>query len=128
MQEPVRKYIQACQDDLEAARILIEAGQRFYTPFLCHQALQKILRGYFLETHNRYPPMNDDLLALADATDAGSRLDASSRRFAQSLSIYPQVVSNPVYRQKILQATEPDKARETLACARSIAKTIRELF
>ena len=128
MQEAVEKYVHACHDDLDAAQILIDGGQCFYTPFLCHQALQKILRGLFLETQNRYPPVTADLLSIADGCDAGKRLDAPMRVLLQSLSVYPEVIGNPVYRKKILEQCTQESARDMLKQTKAIVRLVRSLI
>ena len=128
MQEPVIKYVEAGQDDLEAAKMLIEKGMGFYTPFLCHQALHKILRGYFLEYLNKYPPLTNDLLAIADDTEAGLMMEDSDRDFVNSLSIFPEVIGNPVYRAKILEVSKGDKAILMLEKTTSIFQMVKKLI
>jgi HEPN domain-containing protein len=128
MQEPVEKYIQACDDDLEAAAILVKGGHYFYVPFLCHQALNKIFRGYFLEVLNRYPPLTGDLLAIADDTEIGLRLEEDERAFVASLKVYPEVIGNPVYRQKILDRNSKNHVEGVLEKTTAIAEMVRGLF
>jgi HEPN domain-containing protein len=128
MQEPVTKYIEAADDDLKAAAVLLENRQPFYVSFLCHQALQKILRGYSLETLNRYPPLINDLLEIADDTEAGLRMEDETRAFVDSLSVYPDVIGNPVYRKKIIDENTLDRAKEVLAKTQEVVEMVRALF
>jgi len=128
MQEPVIKYIEAGQADLETARLLIENNKNFYTPFLCHQALQKILRGCFLEYLNRYPPLTNDLLKIADDTEAGLMMEEADRKFVSSLSIYPDVIGNPVYRMKILEDSNGEKAVKMLEKTNLIFQILKKLI
>ena len=128
MQEPVEKYVQAAIEDLETAQILQSQGRCFYVPFLCHQALNKVLRGYYLDYLNRYPPITDDLLAIADDTEAGLRMDESTRTFVNSLSVWPQIVGNPVYRQKIIEQTSPENTKDILEQTGKIVEMVRSLI
>lgn len=129
MQEPVIKYIDACDHDLAAAQVLLDNGHEFYVPFFCHQALHKILRGYSLQILNRYPPITHDLLAIADETEAGLRMeDDGTRDFVGSLSVYPEVIQNPVYRQKIIKSTADGKAEQILLQTRMVVEMVRALF
>ncbi len=128
MQEPVEKYIKACDDDLQAIKILIDGGHYFYIPFLCHQALYKIFRGYFLEVLNRYPPLTSDLLVIADDTEIGLRLEESEREFVATLKVYPEVIANPVYRQKILDQNTKEHVQKVYAQTEAIVEMVRKLF
>lgn len=128
MQEPVEKYVLGCKEDLETAQLLLDQGRCFYIPFLCHLAINKVLRGYYLDYLNRYPPFTDDLLAIADDTEAGLQMDEETRNFVNSLSIWPQIVGNPVYRQKIIDQTSPDATREILEQTEKIVEMVRKLI
>ncbi len=128
MQEPVIKYIEAGREDLETAALLLKNKMDFYVPYLCHQALHKVLRGYFLECLNRYPPLTNDLLAIADDTEAGLMMDGTTREFVGALSIMPEVVGNPVYRTKILKMIRDEKGVEILAKTQNVFEMIKKLI
>jgi HEPN domain-containing protein len=126
MQETVVKYVDHSKQAMASAEALVKSGNTFYVPFLCHQALQAILRGYILETQNRYPPLVDDLLRIADESDIGPGWDAATRSFVGSLSIFPEVVGNPVYRQKILLQHPAEVAQEAVSKTAEIAAMIEK--
>ncbi len=123
MMDVVIKYVEGCRDDLDAARTLLDAGKPFWVAFLCHQALFKLLRGYFLETQNRYPPNESHLPTLARASGVDASLAAQDLDFLHELSFYPQVASQSVYRQKI--AERAADAPSMLRRAAGLADTIR---
>lgn len=123
MMDVVAKYVEGCRDDLDAARTLLDAGKPFWVAFLCHQALFKLLRGYFLQTQNRYPPNEPLLPALARASGLDASLAEADLEFLYELSFYPQVISQSVYRQKI--AERAADAASVLQKAADLADSIR---
>ncbi len=124
MMDVVVKYVEGCRDDLDAARTLLDAGRPFWVGFLCHQALFKLLRGYFLEMQNRYPPNESHLPTLARASGLDATLTGADLDFLHELSFYPQVVSQSVYRQKIAERATEGAA--VLGRASALADAIRE--
>ncbi len=123
MMDVVVKYVEGCRDDLDAARTLLDSGRPFWVGFLCHQALFKLLRGYFLETQNRYPPNEPHLPALARASGLDASLSGADLEFLHELSFYPQVTSQSVYRQKILE--HAGEAEEIWKSANLLSEKIR---
>ncbi|MBZ0272910.1 HEPN domain-containing protein [bacterium] len=122
MMDVVVKYVEACRDDLDAARALIDANRAFYAPFLCHQALYKALRGLYLERRNSYPIAEPRLDRLADAAGAGDLVSGADREFLRELSMYPEVVEHPVYRVKLLEHAK--NAGEIEKRARDLAERV----
>ncbi|MCZ7585592.1 MAG: HEPN domain-containing protein [Deltaproteobacteria bacterium] len=103
MQEIVKKYVDGARDDLAAAEALVNAGHLFHVPYLCHQAVFKLLRGFYLEMLNRYPLFEPHLPTLASAAGAAAQLTPDDLALLHELSFYPDVVGHSVYRQKILE-------------------------
>jgi hypothetical protein len=120
----VKKYIDGSHDDLRTAEALFAMDMPFYVPFLCHQALLKLLRGFFLERQNRYPIYETHLPTLAEAAGAMEFLDGDSRSFLHELSFYPEVIAHSVYREKILKYSK--SAREMVSHAGRISGRISQ--
>lgn len=124
--EVVQKYVRGCDEDLAAAGTLLDAGHPFYVGFLCHQALFKLLRGYYLETQNRYPPNEPHLPTLAETCGLKGDLGEDSLEFLHELSFFPQVVAQSVYRQKLIETGA--KGEAVLQRARVMVEELKRRF
>ena len=120
----VIKYVEGSRDDLESAAVLLAGGKPFHIPFLCHQALFKLLRGLYLETKNSYPPFETHLPTLLRKTGRQNLIDSDGLEFLHELSFYPEVVGHSVYRQKIIE--RGNRAGEYLDRARRMADSLIE--
>ncbi len=51
--------------DLESAKVMLEGKRFLYVGFMCHQAIEKILKGYYVFVHGDNPPYTHRLGYLA---------------------------------------------------------------
>ena len=70
-QDVVQFWLDKAQDEIDSATIMFNAGRYLYAGFMCHQAIEKALKGYYIflkderhpQTHNLAKLMEDTLLA-----------------------------------------------------------------
>lgn len=69
MREEVRRlWIQALED-LETARILIDARRYYASVFFSHQAAEKALKALYMHRERREPPKTHNLVELLEELD-----------------------------------------------------------
>ncbi len=90
---PADEWLRQAHYDLATARLLFEDGRFSYAVFFAHLALEKALKGCYLETHARTPPVSHSLRHLA--AQSGLPLTDDQRTFlndlneASVLNLYP---------------------------------------
>ena len=47
----VQKWLDHVHEDISAAEDLHKTGHQLYVAFLCHQAIEKALKAYYIATH-----------------------------------------------------------------------------
>ena len=65
MREDTRNWIAMAEYDLETARYMLHSGRYLYVIFLCHLALEKLLKAHVCEATQTMPPKTHDLIYLA---------------------------------------------------------------
>lgn len=68
----VQKWLYHVHEDIGAADCLFQSGRWLYVGFLCHQALEKALKAYYVATHDDDPPYTHShtrLLNICGLTD-----------------------------------------------------------
>ena len=48
----VQKWLDHVHEDISAAEDLHKTGHQLYVAFLCHQAIEKALKAYYIATHD----------------------------------------------------------------------------
>ena len=51
----VQKWLDHVHEDISAAECLFQGGHWLYVAFLCHQAIEKALKAYYVATHDDDP-------------------------------------------------------------------------
>ena len=67
-EEKVKYWIDLSDRDLDTAEYLIKGGHNLYVGFMCHQAVEKILKRYFTKIKEDTPPFTHDVTGLAQKT------------------------------------------------------------
>lgn len=68
-------WVEKAKDELETARIMFNAGKYLYTGFMCHQAIEKALKAYFVFKNDERHPHEHNLEKLAKQVDLYGKLD-----------------------------------------------------
>ncbi len=64
MRPDTQNWIALSDYDLETARHMLASGRFLYVIFMCHLALEKMLKAYFIEVTQSIPPKTHDLIYL----------------------------------------------------------------
>ena len=69
MFEKVEYWLELCNDDLKAAKAMLESKNFLWTGFICHLIAEKALKAAIANVVNDVPPKTHDLPKLADKAD-----------------------------------------------------------
>lgn len=61
MEKEVQNWLDSARYDLETARDMFRSGRYIYTVFMCHLALEKVLKAKVEEITGEEPPKTHDL-------------------------------------------------------------------
>jgi len=64
MEKEIQNWLDSALYDLETAEYMFKTGRYIYTVFMCHLALEKILKAKIEEKTNKTPPKAHDLIYL----------------------------------------------------------------
>lgn len=71
-------WLDLARYDLKAAGAMLKAKQRLYVGFLCHLAIEKTLKAYWVTAKKSTPPFTHDLSLLAERTGLLAMMDERS--------------------------------------------------
>ncbi len=64
MRSDTQNWIEMAEYDLETARHMLVTGRYLYVVFMCHLALEKMLKAHVTEVTQAVPPRSHDLIFL----------------------------------------------------------------
>jgi HEPN domain-containing protein len=64
--EKIKYWIEISEYDLGTADATYQTGRYLYVGFMCHQAIEKIFKAFYVLIHNDTPPYNHNLTFLAE--------------------------------------------------------------
>jgi HEPN domain-containing protein len=64
MRSDTLNWIALAEYDLETARYMLKTGRRIYVVFMCHMALEKMLKAHVTEATQTIPAKSHDLIYL----------------------------------------------------------------
>jgi HEPN domain-containing protein len=68
MNDRVEYWMEISDYDMETAKSMLDTGRYIYVGFMCHQAIEKILKAYWQLVKNKIPPKTHNLLYLSSET------------------------------------------------------------
>lgn len=77
----VQAWLDQVHEDISAAECLLQGGHWLYVAFLCHQALEKVLKAYYLATHDNDPPYTHSHMRLLDVCGLTDNLSGEHQAF-----------------------------------------------
>jgi len=66
--EKVQYRINLADYDLETAKVMLDGKRFLYVGFMCHQAIEKILKGYYVQANQVNAPYTHNLSSLAESS------------------------------------------------------------
>lgn len=103
----VQAWLDQVHEDISAAECLLQGGHWLYVAFLCHQALEKVLKAYYLATHDDDPPYIHSHGRLLDICGLTDELPPENLRFIDFM--VPMYIKARYPQQKLVAARLLDK-------------------
>jgi len=102
-EEKVNYWIDLSNNDFIVAQTLIKNRHNLYVGFMCHQAVEKIFKGYYAKVKNSTPPFKHDLEYLAQQSGLYDLLSEEQILFLEILNPLNIEARYPDYKNKITQ-------------------------
>ena len=113
--------------DLQTARAMLETRRFLYVGFMCHQAVEKSLKGCFV---TRKPdeelPYIHRLVRLANLSELSSEMGGEQLDFLDELSPLNVGTRYPEEKERLLQSLTPSYCRELLSKTEELCRWIRK--
>ncbi len=131
MSKPTLKTAQEwagqAQYDIETALSLLKSKRRIYCVFMCHLALEKMLKAVFAKKKGDYPPHTHDLLFLVKQCPV-EFTDETLGYFVEELNGLSIPTRYPDQLQAMLRRFTPKKTEEIYRSTKKVLSWLKKNY
>jgi len=110
-EEKIEYWINLSNNDFAVAETLLKNGHNLYAGFMCHQAVEKIFKGYYTKVKNDTPPFKHDLEYLAQQAGIYNLLNDKQILFLENLNPLNIEARYPDYKNKTAQYLTDERTK-----------------
>ena len=125
-EEKIRYWIDLSNNDFIVAETLIKNGHNLYAGFMCHQAVEKIFKRYFIKIKNDTPPFKHDLEYLAQQSGLYNLLNETQISFLENLNPLNIEARYPDYKNKAAQYLTNERAQNIFEQTKELLQWTKE--
>jgi len=125
-EEKINYWINLSNSDFIVAETLMKNGHNLYTGFMCHQAVEKIFKGYYVKIINGTPPFKHDLEYLAQQSGLYNFLNDDQISFIEILNPLNIEARYPDYKNKIAQYLTNERIQNVYEKTKDLLQWTRE--
>ena len=96
-----RKWFEQVDEDIDTAEALFNTGHWLYIGFLCHQAVEKLVKGYWLACRDDEPIYLHNHFRLLEGCGLKDQLSETQRRFIEIMSPMYIAERYPEYKSQV---------------------------
>lgn len=126
LNEKINYWIEISEYDLETAEAMFQTKRYLYVGFMCHQAIEKILKGYYFSVHQKTPPYTHNLSTLLEESGIYAEISEKQKDFIDFLTPLNIRARYPAYKKKIIEILNEDKCKEILIETKELHQWIKK--
>ncbi len=124
--ENIKYWLDISYYDLDTAKAMLKSKRYLYVGFMCHQAVEKILKAYYTKIKNETPPYIHNLKTLAYNCDIYNYFSEEQLDLIDALVPLNIEARYPTYKEKLLKSLSKKKCEELLIKTSELCKWIED--
>lgn len=125
MDNKVQYWIELAEYDLETAEAMLETKRFLYVGFMCHQVLEKALKGYYVHVKNDIPEKIHNLIKLAKQSGLYDLFSLEHIQVLDRLAPLNIEARYPSEKGKLFQALTQEKCQDILVMTKELFQWIK---
>ena len=114
MKERINYWLELAEYDLETSKVMLDGERYLYVGFMCHQVIEKILKGYFVSVLADNPPYTHNLTILAKKSGIYESFSEHQKDFLDLLEPLNIQARYPTVKEKLLKSLPKDRCEKIL--------------
>lgn len=126
MDKKVKYWVEISEYDFETAKAMLKSKRYLYVGFMCHQAVEKILKAYYVSLKKSQPKFTHRLTYLTESTDIENQLSNEQKFFIDELEPLNIEARYPTYKDKLFKKLSFQKCKEIIKSTKEFCQWIKE--
>ncbi len=122
----VQAWLDHVHEDISAAECLFQGGHWLYVAFLCHQALEKSLKAYYIATKDDDPPYTHSHTRLLNVCGLIDELTDAQLRFIALMEPMYIKARYPEQKARTARALNKDFCQDFIEKTKQLTQWIEE--
>ena len=125
MNERANYWLELSDYDIITAQAILETQRLLYVGFMCHQAIEKILKAYCSEKTNEQPPYTHNLTRLAEISGISQLPSPGQFELIDTLEPLNIEARYPSYKERLLKSLTKSRCDELITQTKQLQKWIK---
>ena len=124
--ENIKYWTEISDYDLETAKAMLQTGRYLYVAFMCHQAIEKILKAYWCAQKEGTPPYIHNLYRLAEGCGMIEQMNESQMDFIDLMIPMNIEARYPSYKENLSKLLSEEKCAEIIRKTEELLQWIKD--
>jgi HEPN domain-containing protein len=125
-EEKVQYWVDLSDYDLETAEAMFQCKRYLYVGFMCHQAIEKIFKGYYSKLKEEMPPFTHGLLYLAEKGGFWELFTEEQKKYITTIEPLNIKSRYPDYKNELVKKITPAICIEYIEQTKKLPQWIKE--
>jgi len=126
MDEKTQYWIELAEYDLETAKVMLSSRRLLYVGFMCHQVVEKALKGHYQFSRKDTPPYTHNLIRLASQSGLFQKLNEAHKSLLDVLEPLNVEARYPTQRDQLFRSLTDDRCKSILERTEEFFAWIRQ--
>lgn len=124
--EKILYWIDISDYDMETSKTMLKGKRYLYVGFMCHQAVEKILKAYFTAKRDETPPYVHNLKRLAEVCGLLQSFSEAQLDLIEELVPMNIEARYPTYKELLLKSLTESKCEELISKTEALCQSIKQ--
>jgi len=126
MNEKVEYWKELSDYDIKTAEAMLQSKRYLYVGFMAHQAIEKILKAYFVKAKDETAPFSQSLSLLAKRSDIYKSFSEEQKDFIDLLEPMNIEARYPTNKKRLMESLTEKRCTDIWRNAKDLQKWIRK--
>ena len=126
MKEKIEYWIEMAEYDLETARVMLKGKRFLYVGFMCHQVIEKILKGFYVFEKKDNPPYTHNLSYLVDQSGISDKMTEEQKDLIDLLEPLNVEARYPTHKERLMRSLNDERCKEIIQKTEGLYQWIKQ--
>jgi HEPN domain-containing protein len=124
--EKITYWLELAEYDLETAKVMLSGRRLLYVGFMCHQVIEKSLKGFYQHARKDTPPHTHNLSAIANQSGLYDEMDETQKGLLDILEPLNIEARYPTQKDQLFRSLTDERCRGILQRTEDLFEWIKQ--